>query len=365
MQPERNSRRLGMNQMENCLHEDLVTPFVSVVMPVRNESEFIEECLQSICRNSYPRESLEILVLDGMSDDDTRRIVKRLARSDSRICLVENPRKTVSDAMNMGIKVARGQIIIRIDGHALVPKNFIAESVKSLCNHPEAWCAGGIIEIVNESHVGQAIAGALTSPVGVGNARFRLGSFEGYADTVAWGAYWRWVFDKIGFFDAELIRNQDDELNHRLVQAGGKIWISSSVRSKYFPRMTFRKLGRQYFQYGFWRIRAIQKRGRPATLRQVIPLVFVSIWILLIAGGFFWPSIWRILLGYAGIYGILLAAGVFDVHRRFGFRAAGLAPLVFMTLHFCYGFGSLWGLVWFVFLGRKSIEHPEEYAMSR
>jgi len=354
-----------MDENGNRLQDDQLTLFVSVVMPVRNESAFIEKCLKSICSNSYPREAMEILVLDGMSDDGTRRVVKSLAESDSRIRLFDNPQRTVSYALNLGIKAARGQIIIRIDGHAAVPENFIAESVRSLCNHPEAWCAGGIIEIVNESPVGKAIAGALTSPVGVGNARFRLGSFQGYADTVAWGAYWRWVFDKIGFFDVELIRNQDDELNHRLVQAGGKIWISSSIRSKYFPRMTFRNLGRQYFQYGFWRIRSIQKRGRPATLRQITPLVFISIWILLIAGGFFWSSIWNILISFAAIYGILLAWGAVDVHRRIGFRAAGLAPLVFMILHFCYGLGSLWGLFWFGALRRKSIENPEEYAMSR
>jgi len=300
-------------------------------------------------------------VVDGMSDDGTREVVARLAEEDARVRLMDNPDRIVPHAMNRGIRASRGEIVIRVDGHTETPPDFLLRSVRLLQDHPEAWCAGGVIETVSSNFVGRAISAAMASPVGVGNARFRLGDYKGYVDTIAFGAYWRWVFDRIGLFDEELVRNQDDELNLRLILAGGKIYMDSDIRSYYHSRGSLRKLARQYYQYGFWRIRAIQKHRRPATLRQIAPMAFVSLWLALLAGTVLWSPVGYALAGFAGLYGLGLILGALDVARKAGLKCTLLAPLAFMAMHFGYGLGSLKGLVVFVLLrsrGGRIEDHP-------
>ncbi|MEW6249598.1 MAG: glycosyltransferase family 2 protein [Planctomycetota bacterium] len=338
---------------------------MSVLVPIRNEADFIARCLQSLQASDYPRDRFEILVIDGMSDDGTWEVVAELAATDPRIHLLTNPHRIVPHAMNTGIRAARGEILIRVDGHATVAPDFVRQSVCVLQQHPDAWCVGGPIETVSTTFIGRTIAAAMSTPVGVGNAMFRLGGYEGYVDTIAFGAYWRWVFDRIGFFDEELVRNQDDELNARLIQRGGKIYMSQTIRSWYFPRVNLRKLWRQYYQYGFWRIRTVQKLGRPATLRQMAPLVFVLGVLILLAAALVWGPAVRPLGAYLGVYALGLTAGSVLVGRRAGWRSALLAPVVFAILHFGYGLGSLKGLVWFMLLRRGPARAPAEHALSR
>lgn len=340
-------------------------PMVSIIMPVRQEADFIEKAVRSILASDYPADRIEVLVVDGMSTDETHSIVQSLAAEDERVRLLDNPERIVPHAMNTGIRAARGEIILRVDGHALIATDFVRQSVQALFDHPEAWCAGGAVTTLARTYVGRAIAGAMTSPVGVGNAMFRLGSFEGYVDTIAWGAYWKWVFERIGLFDEELIRNQDDELNLRLILAGGKIWMTPKVQSEYYPRTTLGKLARQYYQYGFWRIRTIQKHRQPATLRQIAPLVFVLCWLILIAGTLIWSPIGYLLLVFASLYLLGLGAGTLDVMRRCGLRESLLAPIIFAILHFAYGLGSLSGIVQFVVFGRGGKVSHREYQLSR
>ena len=211
-----------------------VAPFVSVIMPVRNEANFIERAIKSILDNDYPAEKVEILVVDGMSDDGTRQTVKRLSEGDSRVRTLDNPKRIVPAAMNIGIKAARGDLFIRVDGHAEIPANFVTKSVECLREHPDAWVVGGYIETIAHDYTGRAIASAMRSPAGVGDSRFRLGDYEGWVDTLAFGTHHKWIVEKIGYFDEELVRNQDDEFNLRIILAGGKIWMSRSIQSTYF-----------------------------------------------------------------------------------------------------------------------------------
>lgn len=339
--------------------------FVSVIMPVRNEADFIEQAIGSILDNDYPAGNMEILVVDGMSDDGTREIVEKLAQADSRVKLLDNPRRIVPTAMNIGVKAAGGDVFVRIDGHAKVPKDFIKNSIECLRGHPEAWVAGGYIKTVANNYIGGAIASAMRSPFGVGNARFRTGDYDGWVDTLAFGMHYKWVVDKIGYFDEELVRNQDDEFNLRIVLAGGKICMSKSVQSTYYSRTTLGQLWRQYFQYGFWRIRTFQKHKRPATPRQLVPLLFVMSLLLLAIGGIFWMPLWTVLLTETILYVLGLIIGAVDVGRKSGWRFVPIAPLIFIILHFAYGIGSVWGVVRFWILKKWDTKKPEQIQMSR
>jgi len=340
-------------------------PFVSVIMPIRNEAGFIERAIKSILDNDYPAEKVEILVVDGMSDDGTRRTVARLSEGDGRVRMLDNPKRIVPVAMNIGIKAARGDLFIRVDGHAEIPADFVTKSVECLREHPDAWVVGGHIETTAHDYTGRAIASAMRSSVGVGNSRFRLGDYEGWVDTLAFGTHHKWIVERIGYFDEELVRNQDDEFNLRIILAGGKIWMSRSIQSTYFSRGSPRKLWRQYFQYGFWRIRTLQKHKRPAVLRQLAPLLLVLSMLLLGSAGLLWRTLWILLAVEAGLYLLGLTAGALDVGCKSGWRFAPMAPLVFVILHFAYGLGSLWGGIRFCVLKGRGMRGLEQMQMSR
>jgi len=340
-------------------------PLVSIIMPVRNEAAFIEQAVKSVLGSDYPAERMEVLVVDGLSDDRTRQIVEKLSESDARVKMLDNPRRIVPTAMNIGLKAAQGDVFIRVDGHAQIPPDFVTRSIQCLREHPDAWVVGGYIETVADDYVGRAIASAMRSPFGVGNARFRLGDYEGWVDTLAFGAHHKWIVDKIGDFDEELLRNQDDEFNLRIILAGGKIWMSKSIHSTYFSRTSLGKLWRQYFQYGFWRIRTFQKHQRPAAFRQLMPLLFVLSILFLGIAGFLWTPFWFLLETEMILYVLGLFVGACIVGSQSGWRFMPIAPLVFAILHFAYGLGSLWGLIRFSMLKGWGMKKAEEVKISR
>jgi len=334
-------------------------------VPIRNEEEFIVKTISSLLENDYPKDKIEVLVVDGMSDDRTREIVQEMARSDARLKLLDNPRRVTPVAMNIGIQNSRGEAIIIMGGHATVAPDFIAQSVRALNEHPEVCCAGGVIETIGMNYIGSVIATAMTSPFGVGGNNFRVRKTEGYVNALLFGAHRRSIFDKIGMFDEELVRNQDDDFIQRMIEAGEKQYMSPSIKSQYFCRASFRKLFRQYFQYGFWRIRTIQKHGKPATLRQIIPLTFVLGWIILCLAALM-GSPFKIILGcYCALYIIVLFTGACFVSIEKGWKIGVLAPFAFILMHFGYGLGSLQGIwSWIICKGRY-VSSGESFKMSR
>lgn len=341
-------------------------PFVTVIVPIRNEAEHVERTLRGILDNDYPAERMEVAVVDGMSDDGTREIVEHLATGDSRVRLVDNPDRTVPYAMNRGIESSEGEILIRVDGHMTIAPNFISESVRSLQEHPDVWLVGGLVETVGMTYIGRVVAAAMTSPIGVGPGSCRIpGGAEGYRDVVPFPAYWRWVHDRIGPYDEQLVRNQDDDFHQRVQQAGGKQYMSPAIRCRYFSRATLGKLARQYYQYGFWRVRTIQKHRRPARLRQVLPMMFVLGWISLIVSGLLWRPMWLALGAYAGIYGLALICGTVPVIRKEGMAVAWLVPLACAIMHFAYGLGNLKGIWSWLILGGRFVPGPQAHKMSR
>ena len=255
---------------------------ISVVIPCLNEVGYIESTLQSLIRQEDPREPWEVIVADGGSDDGTRMCLDEMSQQHANVRWVDNLLKTTPNALNLGIEEARGDTIIILGAHAEVDTDFLIRNAELLKAHPESGCVGGVVEQVHGSASSRRIGAAMSTPFGVGDARFRTGGASGHVDTVAFGAYRKSVFEEIGLFDSALTRNQDDELNYRLLKSGWRIWFDPRIRSRYHVRSTYPQLLRQYFQYGYWKVFVNRKHGTITTWRQVIPALFLMV--LFIAG---------------------------------------------------------------------------------
>jgi glycosyltransferase involved in cell wall biosynthesis len=326
-------------------------PRVTVIIPVRNEEEYIGGTLKSILNCDYPHSLLEILVVDGMSEDSTREIVEKFKGRYPFIKVLDNPAKIVPVAMNIGIKNATGEIIIRMDAHTEYERDYISKCVEYL-EKTKADNVGGPLRPRSKTFLQKAISLAVTSIFGVGNAKFHFDDKEGYVDTVTYGAFRREVFERVGLFDEELVRNQDDELNYRIIKSGGRIYLTPEIKSYYYPRSSLRKLWKQYFEYGYWKVRVIEKHQLPASWRHLVPGTFVmSIFISLLLS---LSSVW-------GIYGLILILGSYSllslifsirIAIKNGLRFLPVLPIVFATLHLSYGFGFIKG-TWDFVIAKK------------
>ncbi|MBI5303630.1 MAG: glycosyltransferase family 2 protein [Chloroflexi bacterium] len=324
---------------------------VTVILPIRNEARYIARTLESLLTQDYSQEKIEILVVDGMSGDGTRQIVTEFEQRDSRIRLLDNSQQIVPAAMNKGIRAARGTIVIRVDGHTVIAQDYVRRCVVQLAT-TGADNVGGPMRAESDTWIGNAIVLATSSPFGVGGARFHYAETPGWVDTVYMGAYRREVFDRIGLFDEELVRNQDDELNFRLIQAGGKIWLDPQIRSTYYSRSTLRGLWKQYFEYGFWKVRVIQKHRRPASWRHLVPATFVlALFVSTLASIFVQSPI-----PFPAVACPYVLASLFislTIAAREGWRYAPILPLAFATMHVAYGVGFLAGIARFGFAKRS------------
>lgn len=313
-----------------------------MILPVRNEASYIEGAIRSIVAAGEQVEAVEILVVDGMSDDGTREIVLRLADEIPGLRLLDNPQRTVPYAMNIGIRAAAHDVVVRVDGHAEVYPDFLLRSLETLEAHPECACVGGPIENVDLGDVARAVSIAMRSPFGVGNARFRTGGEDGYVDTLAFGAYRKQDLFDVGLFDEELTRNQDDELNYRLVKAGRLVWFTKDIRSRYFVRSSYAKLWRQYFQYGYWKVYVNRKHSAVTNLRQLVPPAFVLWLVVLLLAAVFWPSAGIALAITVLAYLLAATAAALTAIRDPATVLRVVAA--FAVLHFAYGLGYLRGV---------------------
>jgi succinoglycan biosynthesis protein ExoA len=324
------------------------SPFVSVILAIRNEASFIQRTLTAILRQNYPPELLELLIADGQSTDNTREIISEVVDQYAArfpVLVIDNPALIVSPGLNAALAAARGEVIVRIDGHTIIEPTYVSECIDAL-KRSGADNVGGRMDPVGSSDFGKAVALATSSPFGVGGARFHYSNHEEWVDTVYLGCWPRAVFESIGCFDEEQVRNQDDEFNYRLREAGGRVLLSPAIRSQYFNRGTLRSLWRQYHEYGFWKIRVMQKHPRQMQWRQFVPAVFVLGLVILAAGSVFLAPARFLLLSVAILY---MAAAIFAAFRVSSSRPK-LIPqvaLVFGILHLSYGTGFLRGLIEF------------------
>ena len=320
-------------------------PTVSVIIPCRNESDFIENTVRGLLANDYPAKLVEVLVVDGMSDDGTRAIVKHLVADNPRVKLIDNLRKITPVAMNLGISQSHGDFIIVISCHAEYASNYIDKCL-DVINRTKAEHVGGYMTTLPEkdTQIGRAIAAATTSPFGVGNSIFRIGGSEREVDTVPFGMYRREVFEKIGLYDERLVRNQDIELNTRLRKAGGRIIISPEIQLTYYNRSTFKRLWQQSFNNGLWNPYTVRLTGGGLSFRHFIPMLFVLGILGLCLGSFFWsPAKW-VLLSCILLY--LSSAGFFSIKHSSRTKTSPILVLwSYILLHISYGIGSLWGVI--------------------
>lgn len=327
----------------------MTKPFVSVVMPIRNEADFIGRSLSAVLRQDYPHDRMEVLIADGMSTDQTRSVVAETAvcYPNIPVILFDNPQKIVPGGLNRLMAQAQGSIIIRVDGHCEIASDYVTRCVEYLENNDIAG-VGGPIETIGGDSVSAVIAAAMSSSFGVGGSAFRTVKDRAmFVDTIAFPAYKREVIEAAGPYDEELVRNQDDEYNYRLRSMGYKLLLAPDIRSRYYSRSSLRAVWRQYFQYGFWKVRVLQKHPRQMSLRQFVPPAFV----LAVLGGALLSPFSKIIralwLAVFALYATANVTASLLFARKLGLRQMPTLSLVFAILHVSYGLGFLRGMARF------------------
>ena len=321
-------------------------PRVSIVMPCRNEAAYIGPCLESVLATDYPLDRIEVLVADGRSDDGTREIVARCAAQHPCVRLLDNPARITPAALNTAIRVATGDVIIRMDAHGVYPRDYVSRLVDAL-QETGADNVGGVVVTLpaDNTPAARAIALAFAHPLGVGNAYFRIGvAGPRWVDTVPFGCFRRELFDRVGMFDEELVRNQDDEFNLRLIGRGGRILLLPDVVSQYYARRSLGAVARMFYQYGYFKPLVARKAARIMT-RQLVPPLFVLSLVATAVLGIWMPAAREAFAGIAGAYAALVLTGAALAARRHGVRCAAALAAVFSVMHVCYGVGYLRGIV--------------------
>lgn len=320
-------------------------PMVSIVLPCRNEARFISKCLDSLVTASYPGGRLEVLVVDGMSDDGTREIVRRYAERYPFVDLLDNPHRIIPAAMNIGIRHASGDIIMKIDAHSEYFRDYVAQCVRAL-QEWQADSVGGVLitKAADETLAAQAIAVTLSHPFGSGNSLFRIGTNEPcWTDTVACACFRRDVVSRVGFYDENLVRSSDMDLHTRIRRAGGRVLLDPSIVAYYYPAAHLRTFWRRNFADGFWAIFPIRYGSSVVSWRHVVPLIWVVVLLATSATGTWVPAV-RPFAAMLVLMYLVVAIGVsaWTAARAGNLRLAFHLLLAFSARHFGYGLGSLW-----------------------
>jgi succinoglycan biosynthesis protein ExoA len=326
-----------------------MNPTVSIIIPCRNEQGYIQVCLKSALDQDLPDAGFEILVADGMSTDGTREYLQQIAKEHPQIRVLDNPGRIVSTGLNAAIRAARGEIIIRMDAHTIYAPDYVRQCL-AVMKETGADNVGGPMQTVARTFMERAIRAVFHSALAVGGARSHQASYEGYVDTVIYGCWQKSVFDRIGYFDEELVRNQDDEFNLRLTRSGGKIFQSPRVRSWYHVRGSLTTLFRQYMQYGYWKTLVIRKHRLPASFRHLVPGAFVGGLCFLMALGLFWsPALWAA-AGLTLLYASAALMVSLITAARSQWVLLPVLPIIVGCYHFGYGYGFIRGLLDLVLL---------------
>jgi succinoglycan biosynthesis protein ExoA len=327
-------------------------PRVTIAMPAFNEEHYIEACIASVQAQDYPRELIEILVADGRSTDRTRDILARLAAADPRIRIVDNPARLQAAGLGLIVKQATGDIVVRMDVHAEYAPDYVRTCVETL-EKTGADNVGGAQRAKAKTAFQRALCAALESPLGVGGAKYRSADSEGFVDTVFLGAFRRRVFESVGLWDPGAITNEDAELNQRILDAGGQVYLSRDIVVHYFPRDSIKTLATQYYKYGRGRARTLLKLGTFPTLRPLIPFALVSG----AAAMLLLPPLWPLVPFAGAVYALATGAEAIRVGRKLGASEISTVWAIFPTLHVAHGVGFAAGLL--QYLRKPDWSEPE------
>jgi len=315
-------------------------PRVTIAMPAYNEERYIEACIASVQAQDYPHNLIEILIADGRSTDRTREIIARLAAADPRIHLVDNPARLQAAGLGQMVKQATGDIIVRMDVHCEYAPDYVRKCVEVL-ERTGADNVGGSQRARARTAFQRALCAALGSPLGVGGARYRSPDAEGFVDTVFLGAFRRRVFETVGLWDPGAITNEDAELNQRILDSGGQIYLSREIVVHYFPRDSFKTLARQYYKYGIGRARTLLKLGSFPNVRPALPFLMVAGGTLLLVV----PPLWPLAPVAFATYALATGAEAVRVGAKLGPAAIPTIWAIFPTLHVSHGVGFAAGLL--------------------
>lgn len=336
---------------------------ISVVVPCRNEVSFIEECIRAVFDSKLKQETqISVYIVDGMSNDGTREKVLALQNEFRNLMLVDNVKQLTPYAFNLGIYANTSADYVQIVGaRHILSDNYIQLCLEQLQQNPTTWCVGG--KIVNQyiNQTGEYIARAMGTSFGMGLGNFRTLSESGFTDTVTSPMYPMSVFKQIGYFDEELIRNQDDDFNYRVTQAGGKIYFDATIQLKYYVRGNLKQLWKQFLQYGYWKVYVNKKHQAVTTLRQLVPPLFVLFLLVLPFLFLLHTCLGFIGLGILAIY--LLLDLVISAKISSSVKAFSFSMVIFPILHISYGWGYLKGIVHFLIANKKPSE--KQKTMSR
>jgi glycosyltransferase involved in cell wall biosynthesis len=329
---------------------------VSIIIPARNEEAFIINTLDSIMSQDYPNSSVEVIIADGNSDDNTRSLIQEYIKNHANVYLIDNPEGVVPYALNYAIKKATGEVIVRLDAHSKYPNNYVSGLVFEL-DRLKADNVGGvwITTPANEGLVATAIALATSHPLGIGDASYRLENPQiKEVDTVPFGCFPKDVFDRIGLFDTDLIRNQDDEFNGRIIKNGGKIFLVPDVEIEYYARASIRTMMKMFYQYGLFKPLVNVKLGSAASIRQFVPPAFV----LFLVAGLFTPILpqfigwmWCAALMFYFLITLIVGFKIAISNKRLGLIF--VLPLIFPLIHLSYGWGYIKGFMFVKLLNKK------------
>jgi glycosyltransferase involved in cell wall biosynthesis len=321
---------------------------------VRNEERYIAKCIDSIVSSDLPYEEFELLVVDGMSTDDSRTIICDRAGAHGNVRLIDNLQRTTPVGLNLGVRNARGKYIVILGAHCEYPKDYLSQCVHEL-ERTGADVVGGMLVTRPgaDTLIARAIASATVHPFGVGNSDFRIGRGGKFVDTVPYGMYRREVFDRVGLFREDLIRNQDFELNARIRAAGGRLYLCDR-QVTYFNVPTFSAFVRQGFNKGAWVARSWCRSSVSLCIRHMVPAAFVAGLLSSFIAGLFYAPAAGVGLTVLALYIMLAIASSIEVAIQSGWRLVYILPLLFFSYHLVYGAGTFVGLV----LGSKGESAP-------
>jgi glycosyltransferase involved in cell wall biosynthesis len=332
--------------MKNCSQNNF--PLVSTIIHCRNEERFIGKCLDSIISQDYPKDKLEVLVVDGMSEDGTRGIANEYAQKYPFIKLLNNPKRVIPCAMNIGIKNANGEIIMEMSAHSTYPKYYISKCVQYLLDY-SADNVGGVCKIMPRENttIAKSIAIGLAHPFASGNTYVKIGSNKlRWADTAAFGCYRKEIFEKIGLFNENLHRGSDMDFNRRLREAGGKILLVPEIVINYYADANLNAFWKHNFADGIWITYPIKFRSKAWSWRHWVPFAFVSGLIVSIVLSVFSPVFQWLFFGIVGAYALVTLGASMQIaiqEKKFSYLLA--LPVIFASRHIAYGLGALFGLI--------------------